>query len=296
MSKAVRERDRSPQLKAEVDAVRSGLTLPQLEGSRKGGLWAVAMVKNEVDIIESTLRHLADQGIDELLVADNGSTDGTLELLRELSRQLPLHVALDSEPRYFQGPKMTALAQAARRAGASWVVPFDADEFWFAASTTVGEYLRRCDAGVVQARMFNVYPQADCTKWRLDPQPMDPPKVAFRAHRLARLSIGNHWVLHPGRPAPGLFIAHYPWRSADQLKRKTHQGAVALTEEQRAQGFGFHWTAGAAESDQWRHDAWDAIQHGRVFPGLHWTPSGTPLWDVDPRQHRVWPGPVEGSN
>jgi glycosyltransferase involved in cell wall biosynthesis len=249
------------------------------------------MVKNELDIIEETLRHLADQDIDEILVADNGSSDGTLERLRELTQELPLHVALDEEPRYFQAAKMTALAQVAGRAGASWVVPFDADEFWFANERSLGQFLRESDAGVVTARLFNVFPQEDGDAWRLDPVPGDLPKVAFRPHRLARLAVGNHWITHPGRPGSGLYIAHYPWRSAKQLRLKTHQGAQALTARQREDGIGWHWTAAATAADAWLDDAWSAIEHGQRFDQLHWTPSGQPLWDVDPRRHSTWTGP-----
>ena len=253
------------------------------------------MVKNEIDIIEGTVRHLLDQDIDEVLVADNGSTDGTLERLRELAAELPLRVAIDEEPRYFQATKMTGLAEAARRAGASWVVPFDADELWFARGRSVGELLRDTDAGVLTARLYNVFPSAQGPEgsWRLDPGPGDLPKVAFRAHRLAHLAVGNHWIVHPGRPAAGLYVAHYPWRSAAQLRLKTRQGAEALTAQQQADGLGWHWSRAAAAEEAWLDEAWDAIRHGREFDQLHWTPSGLPLWDLDPREHRTWAGPVD---
>ena len=272
--------------------MQRGLLLPDLSGLQHGSRWAVTMVKNEIDIIEQTLRHLVNQDVDEILVADNGSSDGTLERLRELSHELPLHVALDNEPRYFQAAKMTALSQAAGRAGAAWVLPFDADEFWFAQGKSVGQFLRSTDAGVITARLFNVFPKEAGTVWRLDPQAGDLPKVAFRPHRLARLSVGNHWITHPGRPESGLYIAHYPWRSPEQLRLKTSQGAQALTAKQRAEGIGWHWTAAADAADAWVEEAWSAIEHGTAFEYLHWTPSGRPLWDVDPRQHDTWMGPT----
>jgi hypothetical protein len=54
------------------------------------------LVRNEVDIIETNLRYHLAGVIDEAIVIDNGSTDGTLELPVALSRQLP--VLLASEP------------------------------------------------------------------------------------------------------------------------------------------------------------------------------------------------------
>lgn len=40
-------------------------------------IWGITMVKNEADIIEQTIRYLLNQGVEYILVADNGFTDGT---------------------------------------------------------------------------------------------------------------------------------------------------------------------------------------------------------------------------
>ena len=91
------------------------------------------MVRNEVDIVGEVVRNLRDQGVDHVVVADHGSTDGTRELLEELSTRDPrIHVADDREPVFYQSEKITYLARRAWRAGADWVIPFDGDEYWFA--------------------------------------------------------------------------------------------------------------------------------------------------------------------
>ena len=84
---------------------------------KRGSVWAVSIVKNEVDVVEFSVRHQLAQGADAVSVADNGSTDGTLELLHELAREFPIHVAVDSWPAWDQAVK-TTLADVARRAGA----------------------------------------------------------------------------------------------------------------------------------------------------------------------------------
>ena len=75
-----------------------------------------------------------------MLIADNGSTDETPLLLAELAKRYRVHVALDREAGHYQGVKMTILSDWARRAGADWIVPFDADEFWFAPEGTLGDF------------------------------------------------------------------------------------------------------------------------------------------------------------
>jgi len=95
----------------------------------------IARVKDEADIIETTVRHALAQ-MDYVLVVDNASTDGTCEILRTLERECPrLVVDVDEEVGYYQSRQMTALADrvAYEQWGRQeWVVPFDADELWYA--------------------------------------------------------------------------------------------------------------------------------------------------------------------
>ena len=113
-----------------------------------GEVWGVSIVRDEVDVIGLTVRHLLDQGVSRILVADNCSVDGTRELLRSLARTTRrVAVVTDHEPAYYQSEKMTWLAHQAWRGGADWIVPFDADEFWFAEGMSIAEYLGTLDAG-----------------------------------------------------------------------------------------------------------------------------------------------------
>jgi len=97
---------------------------------------------SQENTIAHTVQHLARQGIDAFLIADNGSTDGTADVLRSLAKEHCVHVLTDSLQDYLQGTKMTILAELARRQGADWIVPFDADELWFAGEGTVADFLR----------------------------------------------------------------------------------------------------------------------------------------------------------
>ena len=96
------------------------MEMPNLPRRRRriGEVWGVAMVRDELDVIGTTLDHLLSQGVDRVLVADTGSVDGTRELLEERARDDDrVLVGVDPIVAYYQAEKMTWLAHRAWRAG-----------------------------------------------------------------------------------------------------------------------------------------------------------------------------------
>ena len=93
-------------------------------------LVAITRVKNELDIIEAFVRHHT-QHFDKVIVLDDGSTDGTYQLLRQLrSTYRDLVVLRRPTIGYMQDEYMTLLLRmAADRFGGDWIAPLDADEF-----------------------------------------------------------------------------------------------------------------------------------------------------------------------
>lgn len=251
-----------------------------------GEVWAIAMVRNELDIVDQVLDHLLSQGVDHVLVADNRSTDGTSErLLQRQSAQV--HVVRDDEIGYYQAEKMTRLARAANRSGADWIIPFDADEFWFAEGASLATWLRRSDLDVVEAVMHNVFPTTVGTV--MDRARPIHGKVAFRAHALARLSQGNHSVDRPGRRDPGrhLYLAHLPWRSYEQFISKVDQGAKALAAVTMEDRLGDHWRRLGRDDENALRARWESLLRGETDPEMHWTPRGE-LVPVDITHWSTW--------
>lgn len=89
------------------------------------------LVKNEADIIADNIHVHARLGVDNFVVMDNGSKDGTREILAELSKQYEMTVIDKPVLDYQQSNWKTEMARIARKKyAADWVITNDADEFW----------------------------------------------------------------------------------------------------------------------------------------------------------------------
>lgn len=255
-------------------SLSSTFTIPFLPNGHK--IWAIAMVKNEADIIEQTVTHLFHQGIDAALIVDNDSTDDTYEVLERLSEKYPIYLGRDREKAYYQSEKMTWLADQVVNVGAEWVIPFDADEFWYGVRQPLGTLLRKNTSSVLYAPIYNQFP-LEQGSWALDSQPHAEGKICFRAFEGAVIEMGNHSVLRPGLPANGeIAILHRPWRSFEQFKRKLSEGAQSLSLTDIAAEKGYHWRALGQYSDQELEDVWNKLISGEDVPdALAWRPTGT---------------------
>lgn len=289
------------------------MDLPEVSprAHRRGALWGVALVKDEEDVIEAVIRHHFAQGLDAIVVADNGSTDSTPAILRRLRHEFPLYIARDRLFAYEQAAKLSCLAHLAGAARAGWVVPFDADEFWFgAAGGRLGHTLRSTDddVTVLSAEMHNVFPLAGLApgatlgerEFRLCLHPSSHMKVAFRPHPDAMLSMGSHDVARTGERALGLTLLHLPWRSREQMATKARKGVAALDAGRLAPEVGHHWRTLAAGGEEGFDAVWAAITSGVDVPGLEWGPEAPmvitrPFNPAQHWYHEVRPGAADAN-
>lgn len=215
---------------------------------------AVSMVRDEQDVIGHTLAHMLTQ-VDHAIIADNLSTDRTRQILESFDR---VTVVDDPEPGYYQADKMTSLAHQAGDMGATWVVPFDADEAWYLPD------LSTVTADVVTCRPHVYVPHATDdpadpnpitrTRWRL-PEPERQHKVCFRYHPDAQLHMGQHDVNRPGPRLEAGSVRHYQYRTLEQARRKVHNGTQAYKASDLPDLYGSHWRD-LAERDDAALEAW----------------------------------------
>lgn len=222
-------------------------------------VWAISMFKDEADIAAHVVHHLIDEGVDGIIIADNMSTDETRELILSCTsyaekNNVILMVETDNEVGHYQSKKMTRLAAKAASFGASWIVPFDADEIWYSKTGRLADTLRALDANVsiAHCHMLNHFATAldanveACPFVNLqwcEPKLSEYPKVAFRWVPEAVIHEGNHGVdLPSGERANCLELRHFPFRSFEHLKNKTIKGKKAFeAAPELGTNLGVHW-------------------------------------------------------
>lgn len=204
------------------------------------------MVRDEADIIQAMLDHHLACGVDIIIVTDNGSVDGTAEILSDYAARGLIDLRHDPEHRKQQGVTVTQMARdAATIHGADWVINADADEFWVPVddNLTLHSVFEQLDTGM-QAFTVEVLdmtgPPAERGSglqrlvYRDQRSVASMNEIALLAHATADavhvadpeiiVHQGNHFVSleSKGSPPPelALEVLHFPWRSWSQYRRK----------------------------------------------------------------------------
>jgi hypothetical protein len=207
-------------------------------------LIAVSRVKNEIDIIEPFVRYHA-RYFDKLIILDDGSTDGTIDILKSLrAAGLPLVLLQESAVGYAQSDYMTKLLRmAVSQFGADWVAPLDADEFLeLHCGMTLVEILARQESSLITLPWSNFVWKPEYKeslelnpvlrmRFRLPPRP-DMMKVLVPAHLVdgnVRLQQGNHELIRdeevlPAQRLTSLGLCHFPIRNLLQYASKVVVG------------------------------------------------------------------------
>ena len=231
-------------------------------------LVAVTRILDETDIVESFVRHTASL-VDHPIFLDNGSQDGTLDILTSLSKEgLPISVMQNKCVSFNEGSHLTFLfREAATKHGADWVACLDADEFLDDRLT---------DGGLISMLWQTVDTQPDAvaielpmaeyiaTREDLVCEMIVPVRIRKRRElsgnrkvivrvrpetREIEIQHGGHGVKHgwpPGKVVyqDGLRLAHYSERSPFQYITKFVRGwsrVLAAGTELAASGHAYHY-------------------------------------------------------
>jgi len=211
------------------------------------------MVRDEADVISAMLDHHLRQGVDIIIVTDNGSVDGTAEILEGYAHAGSIDLRHDPVHRKQQGETVTRMARDAyTQYGADWVINADADEFWMPRdrSLTLHEAFDHISPDL---RSF-IVPVVDMTgppalrgaglgrliyrDNRSNEQLRSLGLLAHSTHDSAHIGSpdvvvaqGNHYVslASAGDPDPAyaIEVLHLPWRSWEQYRQKVENAGRA---------------------------------------------------------------------
>lgn len=211
------------------------------------------MVRDEADIIAPMIDHHLRQGVDVIIVTDNGSVDGTTEILEGYAASGLVVLRHDPVHRKQQGVVVTQMARdAASVHGADWVLNADADEFWIPKdpALTLRDVFAQLDKGM-QSFLVEVVDMtgppalAGTGLQRLLYRDLRSTEqmnaVGLHSHSTpdavhigdpnVTVVQGNHLVSlgSLGAPPPelALEVLHFPWRSWAQFSRKVDNSGRA---------------------------------------------------------------------
>jgi hypothetical protein len=200
----------------------------------------VLLVRDEADIVGSTIAFHLATGVDHVIATDHRSVDGTTDILRRFERDGRLTYARDDRSTISQRAVVTAMARrACTELGADWVVAADADELWWCREgwlpdvldTLPGHYgafrvpwrhfvLRPDDEREFHQRM-TLRCRSETDQGSVYHRHY---KTLFRACPSVEIDDGNHNALHvPGSLLRGwhpVEVLHFPLRSSAQVRVK----------------------------------------------------------------------------
>lgn len=228
------------------------------------------IVRDEADIIAENIEFHAKNGVDAFVVVDNGSKDGTRDILARLCKSYDMDVI--GYPGLFVQEKIaTGLGEHLReRKHVDWLISNDADEFWVPRTGDLKSCIRM-STPVLRVKRYNLLPtKKDLSDRRYrffhnlmlvqnplgfqpaapDPdEPLKypimlrsfPPKVMCSMTGFKAVHKGNHAVEHMGNPAVDIdeiTVFHFPLRKYDVFETRIRNHAESF--DDRPPGTSWH--------------------------------------------------------
>lgn len=253
--------------------------IPYLEGTRVRMLRRnivlamTLLVKDEVDIIEKNIKYHLSQGVDIIVVMDNGSTDGTIKILEKYKRLGKVDYFVNKQTGFLQDKWVSKLIDTAiKKYKADFVINSDADEFWvpryFNLKTMV---LIESDNDVIAVPVRNYLPPQDMRKKNFNLTNFEyfvnktigvPADYRDRlindlwlyrysdklitSKRIRKIGFGNDTIKYRGRVVSTLTSAidiyHFPIRSWKHFETKVKNGGRAILKNpSKDMGMGWQW-------------------------------------------------------
>lgn len=219
------------------------------------------LVRDEIDVIGSNLEYHLAEGVDHIIATDNGSQDGTQEVLAQYQSNGRVTVFDEPPLDFSQHRWVTRMARLAYvEFGADWVINGDADEAFIWRHGSLSEALRRIPPETLSllANRIDFVPferperqspliemvYRKAVSLNLAGKVL-PPKVLHRGVPDVVIAQGNHGARSSHFPAPpaisDIEVFHYPARSYSQFESKVRNGGSGYAQNHELdRGQGFH--------------------------------------------------------
>lgn len=228
------------------------------------------LVKNEADIIVDNIFFHYANGVDHIIVTDNGSDDGTLEILKSLEKEGL--ILLMTAKLYNQDKIVNKMGRVARqRYNATVLIHADADEFWSPVSGDLKKSFFKIKHEAVFVDRKDVLPTPEYRDKKFPQKQLNivtkhivsesveeeskttslflfklPAKVMFSIKkRFLEVSFGNHTLMEslPGGvvTTDEIIIFHFPFKSSERFTEKVVVAADALKRIKTTKIQSWHW-------------------------------------------------------
>jgi hypothetical protein len=231
------------------------------------------LVRDEEDIIEKNIRFHLNHGVDFIVATDNGSVDGTMNILKEYENNGILHLIDEKKQDYSQSEWVNRMGKLAyEKYNADIIFHCDADEFWSPKSGNLkNEILKNQNADVLKVNVVNVLLEehqgvetfpGDCRWAVVNPYETEnyeedtkykniylfryPRKVIYKTKKgYLDVNQGNHGIVATQEltinESEDITIYHFPIRSRNQFNQKVKNGGSSYESNKRLdKSIGFH--------------------------------------------------------
>jgi hypothetical protein len=236
---------------------------------KKEKLVMTLLVRDEADIVEENIKFHLKHGVDFIIATDNGSIDGTRDILKKYERKGILHLIDEPSQDYSQAVWVNKMGKIAfEEFGADFIFHCDADEFWHSKSGDLKKEINNSNCNILMIDVINVLPCYDGgnekfpndTKYAVinsiisNNLEMDskqnslylfkyPPKVFLKKYYDA--IQGNHDIVQKNVKkcnSNDIVIYHYPLRSKEHFFTKVKNGGQSYKDNKNlSKSIGWHW-------------------------------------------------------
>lgn len=206
-------------------------------------LVATLLVRDEIDILEENIKFHLSMGVDFIIATDNGSIDGSRDVLLKYQNLGVLKLIDEPSQDYQQIAWVDRMIKIAKKDyKADWIINLDADEFWYSEKGNLKEDLALLDKfNVIKIPSLFMYPDIEDNENKkfydiTNGQFETLSKCIHKTKGYKKIHMGAHDVDMNNKKSTfysGISLFHYFMRSYKQFEYKVKISGEALLKNKK---------------------------------------------------------------